>query len=135
MSGIKQENPIFVSSVIIKFMETSIKSYEKFIQEAAKKPTRELADHHKAMVQNFQHERLAHLIIMLFFAGLTLGAMCASAICLYFSWLLTASLPVYLLTVILMIMTFCYVKHYYFLENHTQNLYKYTRQIYDGLAK
>ncbi len=114
-------------------MEAQIKSYEKFIKEAAKTPTKELAKYHDAMLKNFQHERLIHLIIMLFFVVLTLGALALSAVCSYYSLVITASFPIYVLTIILIVLTCAYVKHYYFLENHIQALYPYSKEIYDKL--
>lgn len=114
-------------------MEKRIKSYEAFIEEAVKKPTKELARYHAEMLRNFQHERLVHLIIMLFFVSLALSGFCVTAACVYFELVLTAALPIYVATLILTGLSFCYVKHYYFLENHIQKLYQYSEKIFEGL--
>lgn len=45
-------------------------------------------------------------------------------------WLLEM-IPLYVLALILVILTGFYVKHYYFLENHIQGLYKYIKEL-DG---
>lgn len=108
-------------------MEDRIKDYEKFIAKASKNPTRELAAYHAEMVANFQHERLIHLIIMLFFVLLTL---ISTATAFYLSSCtsdLFTILPACVLTAILFILTLFYIKHYYFLENHIQNLYHYSK--------
>ena len=52
-------------------MEDKIREYEKFIEEKTSEnlgPIErvKVAEYHKEMVANFQHERLIHLIIMLF---------------------------------------------------------------------
>ena len=49
-------------------------------------------------------------------------------------WLLEM-IPLYVLALILVILTGFYVKHYYFLENHIQGLYKYIEELggfFDG---
>ena len=115
-------------------MEQKIREYEKFIAKETERKLNSaekarLAELHQEMVMNFQHERLIHLIITLFFALLTIAAMCATG------WLVTIygfvfeMIPVCLLTLILMVLLGCYIRHYYFLENHTQKLYKYTKKL------
>ena len=78
---------------------------------------------HTRMVSAFQHERLVHLIITLFFGFLTILACvgCGVLTVLYgFDlWLL----PMYLLAVILLVLELFYIRHYYFLENHVQDMY------------
>ena len=112
-------------------MENRIKDYEKFISKAAAHPTPALIAYHREMLTNFQHERLIHLIITLFFATLTLAALALSALALSTvestGWLPT--LPFHILSVLLVILTFFYVKHYYFLENHVQKLYDISRKL------
>lgn len=115
-------------------MEDKIKEYEKYIKEKVKKgmgPVERLkvAEYHREMVENFQHERLVHLIIMLFFVGVSLGLLTVFAILVYNVGLLVELTPFYLLCLIVVILTACYIRHYYFLENHIQGLYKYTKQL------
>ena len=62
-------------------MEKRIKDYEKFIQTQMKKGvSKDLIEYHRETLQNFQHERLIHLIIMFFFITLTLAM---TAVCLF----------------------------------------------------
>ena len=113
-------------------MEDKIKDYEKFIEEKVDKPLGpiervKLAEYHREMVQNFQHERLVHLIIMLFFVVIALGLVGVFSWGIAeFGWMIEM-LPFYILTAIVVVLSIAYVKHYYFLENHIQNLYKYSK--------
>ena len=117
-------------------MEKKLKEYEKYIAAAVKRDMSaaekaKLAEIHCETVANFQHERLIHLIITLFFAALTIIAVVATAFELSCIGFMVEVVPVYLLTLILVILSFFYVKHYYFLENHIQMLYKYTKILRD----
>lgn len=113
-------------------MEDMIREYEKFIKKKTDGvigPIERvrLAEYHREMVQNFQHERLIHLLVTLFFAAVSLVLIAIFGVSLYdfgyqvFLW------PFYLLVAIVVILTGFYIKHYYFLENHIQALYKYSR--------
>ena len=115
-------------------MEKRIKDYEKFIQTQMKKGvSKDLIEYHRETLQNFQHERLIHLIIMFFFITLTLAM---TAVCLFIvantpvnSWI--EYLPTGLATLILWILSIAYVKHYYFLENHVQYLYDVSKELFE----
>ena len=112
-------------------METRIRNYEDFIKKASKNPGkfgysgRELAAYHRFMLQNFQHERLIHLLVTFFFAALALIFLALSVAAGFFLGACEplCCLPVYALAAILTILTIFYIKHYYFLENHIQHLY------------
>ena len=66
-------------------------------------------DHHLTRIGFLQHERLVHLIVMLFVA------LCALLfLVLYMSFQILAFLVVFIL---LLVLTFFYVLHYYRLEN------------------
>lgn len=115
-------------------MEKQILKYEKFIEreaerELSKDERGRLAKMHAEMLKNFQKERSIHLNVTLFFALLAIVAvvMAAWAIVNY-GWTLEM-IPLYILALILVILTGFYVKHYYFLENHIQKLYKYTKEL------
>ncbi len=108
-------------------MEDRIRKYEKFITERLEKRSRskELWQYHQEMVADFQHERLVHLLIMLFFIAITLATIVLSCM-LSFTvaveyWYFLA--PLYVLNLLLIGLSVAYVKHYYFLENHIQKLY------------
>ncbi len=110
-------------------MEQRIKDYEKFIKKAAEHPTPELKKYHAEMVRNFQHERAVHLAIMLFFVVLTLVMMTIAIHGIIFiggPFTIFASI----LAALLFVITACYIRHYYFLENHIQKLYDVTTKLY-----
>lgn len=85
-----------------------------------------LAELHRETVANFQHERLIHLLVTLFFALFAIAAVFVVTWVVGVYGFTLEMLPLYLLTLILVVLTGCYVRHYYFLENHIQELYKYT---------
>ncbi|MDF9828400.1 type IV secretory pathway component VirB8 [Ereboglobus sp. PH5-10] len=83
---------------------------------------RALLAYHLAQTQAFQHERLIHLLVMLFFAMLLLAA-AIGAIFLP-TWQMLA------VTIILTLTEICYLRHYYVLENNTQKLYPLTQRLH-----
>lgn len=113
-------------------MEDKIREYEKFIEKKTKEnlgPIErvKLAEYHKEMVMNFQHERLIHMIVMFFFVTMALILLAALAYDLAMYGPVMEMIPFYSLVGIVVILSGCYVKHYYFLENHIQKLYKYNK--------
>lgn len=116
-------------------MEKKIREYEKFIAREMGRAgmtaadRERLAELHREMVENFQHERLIHLIVTLFFALFAVGAMFVVVWVVSVYGLMIEMLPLYLLALVLVVLTGCYVRHYYFLENHVQGLYKYTEKL------
>lgn len=113
-----------------KLMENRIREYEEFIKKASKSPTKELAKYHAEMLKNFQHERLVHLIITLFFAALTILSLALAAFLTVQIQDFRPLIPIYLLSFLLLILEIFYIRHYYFLENHIQALYDYTKKLY-----
>ena len=121
-------------------MEEMIKSYEYFIAQAVKRhktpaERTSLFRLHLASVQNFQHERLVHLLVMFLFILIT-TALLFSTIYILFSGTLALGIMLYLLLLldlIMSILSIAYVKHYYFLENHVQALYKYFTLLSDEI--
>lgn len=115
-------------------MEKKVREYEVFIEQASKKrltneERKGLAEYHALMVRNFQHERLIHLIVTLFFAFLTVVFALITVWSLATFGMIIELLPLYLIAFILVVLTGFYVRHYYFLENHTQGLYKYSEKL------
>lgn len=114
-------------------MEQKIREYEEFIEAKANGKLGsiergKLIKYHQEMVSNFQHERLVHLLIMLFFVSVSLGLLVGVG-WLAYNWGVMAELiPFYLLTLVVVVLTIYYVKHYYFLENRIQRLYEYTKK-------
>lgn len=73
-----------------------------------------LKEEHLIKIQFFQHERLIHLLVTLFYAIYVF-------IFYYFSTINYLFLIVFF---ILLIILLFYVRHYFFLENNVQYLYK-----------
>ncbi|MBR2588937.1 hypothetical protein IKE84_01175 [Candidatus Saccharibacteria bacterium] len=118
-------------------MEQRIKDYEDFIKKKMNSPTDDLIAYHDKMIANFQHERFIHLIIMLFFVGLTfvLTMIVIFAMVLVKMDYWMSFFPMMLATLIMWILSIFYVKHYYFLENHIQGLYDVSKKLYENKAK
>ncbi len=68
-------------------------------------------------IEFYQHERLIHLIVTMSFAVFFL-----LSLMMYFS---VRQIGIMLLAVLLLVMTVAYIKHYYFLENSVQKMYKF----------
>ena len=110
-------------------MEKHIAEHYQTISQrlaAAKSKTdlAELAHYHRTRVQEFQHERLIHLLVTFFFAGLFLVSLAV--------FLATAAMGLAmncllgLLALILFVLELAYIRHYYQLENGVQRLYELT---------
>ena len=115
-------------------MEKKILEYEKFIEREAGRDLsaserKRLMELHAEMLKNFQKERSIHLNVTLFFALLTIVAVCTTAWEITMKGWMVEMIPLYILAIILVVLTGFYVKHYYFLENHIQKLYKYTKEL------
>ena len=116
-------------------MDKKLRAYADYIKKESKHPSKELIEFHLTQVQHFQHERLIHLIVTMFFAlfmiivfilfialSLTLGSDLGSQLILGWTGLIL---------LIFLIVTLFYVRHYYQLENGTQELQDYTRILYE----
>lgn len=68
-------------------------------------------------IEFYQHERLIHLIVTMSFAVFFL-----LSLTMYFS---VKQIGILLLDVLFLVMTIAYIKHYYFLENSVQKMYKF----------
>ena len=91
----------------------------------------ELRAYHAQRISEFQHERLVHLLIMLFFGGLALLFVGV------FLWVLTlgATLLTILagvLAVLIFVLELFYIAYYYRLENGVQKLYALTERLYQS---
>jgi hypothetical protein len=113
-------------------MASKLESLEKSsidMREQAK----DLYVFHTNRVKDFQHERLIHLIVTLFFATLFLLSMYVllKSTSLQYSFHHVSLLMVLAgsLTGILFLVELFYIRHYYKLENGTQDLYKLTIRI------
>ena len=75
----------------------------------------------KTKISFFQHERLIHLIVTLFFSLFAINFMILGVLSYYFL----------IIFAILLVFVIFYIYHYYFLEKKVQYLY----QIYDKLEE
>ena len=98
--------------------QTSTEKLAKLSEEEKEKLIKELL----VQTQFFQHERLIHLIVTHLFAILAMMILVALV---YFK-----SISMLMLFIMLMVLLFPYIIHYYHLENGTQKLYTY----YDKLT-
>ena len=83
---------------------------------------KQLLDYHRDKIAFFSHERLVHLLVMILFAVCTVITILAIVI-----WETLSLIP---LAALLLLLLVPYIKHYYFLENSVQLLYKYYDQMY-----
>lgn len=107
-----------------------MKKHESHVRETLEnkrdpEALRELLALHEKKLEWMQHERLVHLLVMLFvclFALLSLGYA-----------LVCPSIPVFLLFGLLIILSVAYLIHYYRLENDVQKWYRLSDDIGDRL--
>jgi hypothetical protein len=103
-----------------------IKKHDRYVEELLETnpgqgTLRELLAYHDKQISWIQHERLAHLITMLF-------------VCLFFLMafgftMIHFTLPYILLTALLLILSVAYIFHYYRLENNVQRWYLLSNRI------
>lgn len=99
-------------------MSKYIKLHEQYIlnQYNDANITKDLLKYHQLQIKHLKHERLVHLIIMVF-----VGTICLLS---FFYLLYSSSLPLVILTTILFVLEVFYIMHYYLLENTIQGWYK-----------
>jgi len=114
-------------------MDKSLRLYIEYIEsqisllddKKAKQKAEDLYYYHVDRVHDFQHERLIHLLVTLFFSGLLIlsiiGMMWIAM--LNISGMILLSILLLILGVILFVTVLFYVRHYYRLENGVQRLY------------
>ena len=102
-----------------KYLYDYIKEIDEVIE--SKKITKEVIDNHLIKIGFFQHERLIHLLVTLFYALLFLIFFALSYLHYIF----------FIPTTLILILLICYIIHYFHLENGVQYLYKQ----YDLLKK
>lgn len=129
-----------------KFIKSEIEKFEHKLKglgsekgsAAIQDDIQKLNYYHQKTVRDFQHERLIHLIVTLFFAGLLLLSI---ATIFLFAFLPVAYLDTPLSTLSLTICVFLfpteifYVRHYYQLENGTQKLYELSKKLYELMSR
>ncbi len=113
-------------------MDKKLKAYIDYIEKEEAKPSAELIQYHKDITAQFQHERLIHLIVTMFFALFMLIMFIFTVVA---GFVLPESMKVLYwclggLTLALLVTVIFYVRHYYLLENGTQRLEDVTRRLY-----
>ena len=113
-----------------KYIKAYLAYIEGFINERLESASDEVIDHvlseFDMKIAEFQHERLIHLIITLFFGLFTLMQFAMIFFIqdnYYIFW------AVLLMAFIFFVLLFAYICHYYFLENSVQKMYKLRDQI------
>ncbi|HNQ18639.1 MAG TPA: hypothetical protein PKJ25_03105 [Smithellaceae bacterium] len=103
-----------------------LKKHENYVKKMLEKnlsrsELQSLLTHHNKQIQWMQHERLAHLIVMLFvclFMLLSLGFA-----------VMNTSIATIVLTAFLLVLSVAYIIHYYRLENGVQRCYLLSGEI------
>ena len=97
-------------------MKNYLNNYIKEIDDLIKNNNinKNLEKTHLKKIKFFQHERLIHLLVTLFYALFLMISILISHINIIFS----------IITIFIIIFLIFYVKHYFFLENGVQYLYK-----------
>ena len=98
-------------------MAKNLYNYIKYVDDILKQENvnlKVLREEHLIKIQFYQHERLIHLLVTLFFVIFMLT---------FFVWSIYI-LEFIIVALILLICVFCYVIYYFKLENGIQYLYK-----------
>ena len=103
-------------------MKEYLKKYIEMVDKNLESEiTKEMIDNHLIKIGFFQQERLVHLIVTLSYALFLLLAVFIGLV-----------IPLFMIVVVIfLIFLVFYVKHYFFLENGVQYLYKQ----YDAMLK
>ena len=108
-----------------KYVDDYIKNIDLILKENKKVDYKKLKEEHLIKIKFFQHERLIHLIVTLFYALFTF---------IVFSFI-KIFLPFIFIALILLIFLIFYVVHYFRLENGVQYLYKQYDLINERIKK
>lgn len=80
-----------------------------------------LAEYHRHRIGRFQHERIAHLLVMLFVGLFTLLS--------FFVFMSHPDRGMGLLVLLFLVLLIAYIAHYFRLENGVQRLYRLADEI------
>ena len=109
-------------------MTEYLTNYMKYIQERLEKcqssdELDEIMAEHKDKIAFMQHERIVHFLVTMLFAFILI---------VFFAVLIfKVNLAVLALVTIVLVLLMFYIKHYYFLENTVQKMYK----VYDSILE
>ena len=115
---------------VVQTMKAAQEYIDNDMQTAGEEKTRRVLAEFEIKIAYFQHERLIHLMVTLFFALFLLLSI--GSIFLFPSEFLISAI---LLTCIFFGLTIGYVFHYYFLENSVQKMYHMRDEIIAFLDK
>ena len=109
-------------------MTEYLTNYLKYVQERLEKCTDsaeldEIMAEHLDKIAFMQHERIVHFLVTMLFA-LILTVFIAVLV-------FTTNIPVLILVTMILVLLMFYIKHYYFLENIVQKMYR----VYDGILE
>lgn len=104
-------------------MLDKVKMAEDFLENGKVENKEEFLAYLLRWIEWFQHERLIHLLVTLFFA--------LFSIAMLFAFIVFSEIMIGVLFIIFGITTGFYINHYYLLENKTQYLYK----LYDEIER
>ena len=85
------------------------------------KDWQKMFDEHKDKIAFMQHERIVHFLVTMMFALILTILIC--------TLLFTQNIAVLVLITMMIVLIAFYIKHYYFLENTVQKMYK----VYDAM--
>lgn len=107
-------------------MTAYLKEYMKIITERLENCTdcdelEKIFYEHKDKIAFMQHERIVHFLVTMMFAIIMVIFIGVQ--------LLTENMPLLILIAMILILLSAYIKHYYFLENTVQEMYK----VYDEI--
>lgn len=109
-------------------MTEYLTNYMKYVQDRLEKCSDsaeldEIMAEHMDKIAFMQHERIVHFLVTMMFA-LILAIFIAVLV-------FTSNIPVLLLVSMILVLLLFYIKHYYFLENTVQKMYR----VYDGILE
>lgn len=120
-------------------MTQYIKAYLSYIESFIKNRLETASDEEiekvlsefETKIAYFQHERLIHLIVTMFFALFTLMEIAM----IFFADTFTVFIVMVTLLLIFLVLLIAYICHYYFLENSVQKMYRLRDKIIEKKAK
>ncbi len=102
-----------MTAYLKKYMEETQRRLRDYADKAE---LEEIFLEHKDKIAFMQHERIVHFLVTMMFAILLSIFVCA--------FLFTENPALFILVIIIMVLLGFYIKHYYFLENTVQKMYK-----------
>lgn len=99
---------------------------------------RDFLNFHQQKIQNFQHEKLIHLLVTIFWTLLTImfGLLAVLVSSTFDSGeMFTVQVMLYAIFVIFFIVEMFYLRYYYRLENGIAKLYRFNDEIFARISK